>query len=153
MGDDYIRLLQPWRDMLALGLTTWAEKNEPTRSDSHAWSAHPNFDLLTIVAGVRPASASFNTITIEPNLGPLKHLSAEIAHPKGQIQVEYTHAAGGIEATITLPQGISGNLLWGTKEFALREGKQHLTLPSQPWTPVDAGVPMQWPILRSALRN
>jgi alpha-L-rhamnosidase len=129
MGDDYIRLLQPWRDMLALGLTTWAEKNEPTRSDSHAWSAHPNFDLLTIVAGVRPASASFNTVTIEPNLGPLKHINATISHPKGQIQVEYTRTSEGVAATITLPREISGKLIWSKKEYPLHEGQQHLTLP------------------------
>jgi alpha-L-rhamnosidase len=132
MGGDYIRLLQPWRDMLALGLTTWAEKNEPTRSDSHAWSAHPNFDLLTIVAGVRPGAPSFSAITIEPNLGPLKHISASIAHPKGQIQVEYTRTSAGVDAEITLPRGISGNLLWGTQNYPLHERQQRLTLPAQP---------------------
>jgi len=47
MGDRYLELLGPWKEMLALGLTTWAEMPEPTRSDSHAWSAHPNYDLLT----------------------------------------------------------------------------------------------------------
>ncbi len=41
MGNEYLQLLQPWRDMESLGLTTWAEQPEPTRSDSHAWSAHP----------------------------------------------------------------------------------------------------------------
>src|SRR5208283_5434110 len=49
MGDRYLGLLGPWRQMVKLGLTTWADSPEPTRSDSHAWSAHPNFDLLRIV--------------------------------------------------------------------------------------------------------
>jgi hypothetical protein len=40
MGDRYLDLLAPWRAMLDLGLTTWAETPDPTRSDSHAWSAH-----------------------------------------------------------------------------------------------------------------
>jgi hypothetical protein len=133
MGDDYIRLLQPWREMLALGLTTWAEKNEPTRSDSHAWSAHPNFDLLTIVAGVRPGSGTFSAVTIEPHLGPLNHVSAVSAHPKGEIQVEYTREATGVAASITLPRGISGNLIWSAKEYPLHEGKQQLTLPLRPY--------------------
>ena len=53
LGDEYVAQLGPWRKMLALGLTTWAENPEPTRSDCHAWSAHPNFDLLATVAGIR----------------------------------------------------------------------------------------------------
>jgi alpha-L-rhamnosidase len=132
MGDDYVRLLQPWREMVALGLTTWAEKNEPTRSDSHAWSAHPNFDLLTIVAGVRPGAAGFSAVTVEPHLGNLKHVTAVIAHPRGEIQVEYTRGAGRVEASIMLPRGISGSLVWEAKGYPLHEGKQQLELPSQP---------------------
>ena len=46
MDDLYLQTLGPWRHMLSLGLTTWAEQPEPTRSDAHAWSSHPNYDLL-----------------------------------------------------------------------------------------------------------
>ena len=52
--ESYVDLLQPWRAMLAQGLTTWAEHPEPSRSDCHAWSAHPALDLLRVVAGIRP---------------------------------------------------------------------------------------------------
>jgi hypothetical protein len=130
MGDRYIALLQPWRDMVALGLSTWAEQPEPTRSDSHAWSAHPNFDLLTIVAGIRPASAEFRTVTIEPNLGALKHLAALMAHPNGAIKVEYTKKVAGVDAMAILPAGISGTLVWQGKHYALHEGAQNISLPS-----------------------
>ena len=47
MDDRYLDSLGPWRTMLELGLTTFAETAEPTRSDDHAWSAHPNYDFLT----------------------------------------------------------------------------------------------------------
>jgi alpha-L-rhamnosidase len=57
MADLYLQQLQPWYDMLRLGLSTWAENPEPTRSDCHAWSASPNYDLLTLVAGIRPDAA------------------------------------------------------------------------------------------------
>ena len=72
LGDMYLDELVPWRDMLKLGLSTWAEKPEPTRSDSHAWSASPNYDLLTIVAGIRPGAPGFTecphrTSSSEPN--------------------------------------------------------------------------------------
>jgi len=78
--------------MVALGLTTWAESPEPTRSDSHAWSAHPNFDFLTIVAGVRPKEPGFKTVTIEPHLGALKYVVAGIPHPEGRIETDILSA-------------------------------------------------------------
>jgi alpha-L-rhamnosidase len=132
MGDEYVRLLRPWRNMLALGLTTWAEKGEPTRSDSHAWSAHPNYDLLTIVAGVRPGAPGFGRVTVEPHLGSLRQVTSVVAHPKGEIQVEYTRETAGVKAVVTLPAGISGDLIWQAKKYPLHEGKQQLTLPVQP---------------------
>jgi hypothetical protein len=51
LGDCYVEQLGPWRRMLDLGLTTVPE-TEPTRSDSHAWSAHPNYGLLATLDGV-----------------------------------------------------------------------------------------------------
>ena len=49
LGDLYLSSLGPWRDLLPLGFSTWPEMPGDSRSDSHAWSAHPTFDLLTIV--------------------------------------------------------------------------------------------------------
>jgi alpha-L-rhamnosidase len=115
--------------MVALGLTTWAESPEPTRSDSHAWSAHPNFDFLTIVAGVRPKEPGFKTVTIEPHLGVLQHVVAGIPHPGGMIETEYTVNNSGVAAQITLPAGVWGELRWKGKVSPLHEGTQTIRLP------------------------
>jgi len=112
-----------------LGLTTWAEQPEPTRSDSHAWSAHPNYDLLSVVAGIRPASVGFRTVTIEPNLGALKHVSATMPHPSGEIRVEYASKSGAVAATVSLPPDISGRLRWQGHDYPLHEGVQSFGLP------------------------
>ncbi len=129
MGDEYLRLLRPWHAMVALGLTTWAESPEPTRSDSHAWSAHPNFDLLRIVAGIRPASAGFATIAIEPHLGALNEVSAKMPIPQGVVETEYKKSGDGVLARIKLPAGVNGKLQWRGKEYVLNGGEQALTLP------------------------
>ena len=129
MADDYLRLLKPWRDMVALGLTTWAESPEPTRSDSHAWSAHPNYDLLTIVAGIRPQSPGFGSVLIEPHLGGLKRVHAALPIATGLVDVEYAQTANGVEAEITLPVGVSGELVWKARKTPLHPGKQNLNLP------------------------
>ena len=129
MGDQYLQLLGPWRDMVSMGLTTWAEQPEPTRSDSHAWSAHPNYDFLTIVAGIRPKTPGFSTITIEPHLGSLKHVSATLPTAKGNIEVEYATDEAAVKAIITLPGGTSGELVWKEKSSPLHQGRQEISLP------------------------
>ncbi len=72
LADRYVEQLAPWQEMLALGLTTTAESPEPTRSDSHAWSAHPNYGLLATVLGVRPAKPGFRSVRIAPQPRPLE---------------------------------------------------------------------------------
>jgi len=114
--------------MLSLGLTTWAESPEPTRSDCHAWSAHPNYDLLTIVAGILPDNPGFRKIWIEPHLGALQHLEAAMPTPKGLVEVKYRRTAKGVEAQITLPAGMSGVVKLNAQETPLHEGQQTVIL-------------------------
>jgi alpha-L-rhamnosidase len=128
MGDRYLQLLQPWHDMVNLGLTTWAESPEPTRSDSHAWSAHPNFDLLTIVAGIHPGTAGFTKVRIEPHLGSLNQLDAAMPTVQGTVQVRYQRLPAGLRAEVLLPAGVTGKLQWNGSERDLHPGQQLLTL-------------------------
>jgi hypothetical protein len=129
LADEYLNLLGPWRNMLALGLTTWAETPEPTRSDCHAWSAHPNFDLLSIVAGIRPGSPGFGTVLIEPHLGYLKSVSVVFPHEKGTITAAYAVEPAATTADITLPPALTGELVWNGRHYTLHAGQQTLTLP------------------------
>jgi alpha-L-rhamnosidase len=128
MGDKYLALLKPWRDMVELGLTTWAEQPEPTRSDSHAWSAHPNYDFLTIVAGIRPKTPGFAGVRLEPHLGTLKRVAAAIPSPRGTIEAKYRTSADGIAAEIDLPPNTTGELVWKGKALNLHSGHQELQL-------------------------
>src|SRR5918993_1486262 len=126
LGDEYLQRLGPWREMLDLGLTTWAETPEPTRSDSHAWSAHPNYDLLTTVAGVEPATPGFATVRIRPHLGTLTSAKAAVATPRGLVVVNYARSGDSLTADVTLPAGMTGTLHWKGKETSLRPGTQHV---------------------------
>ena len=129
MGDRYLDLLRPWREMVGLGLTTWAEQPEPSRSDSHAWSAHPNFDFLTIVAGIRPKTPGSSTVRIEPHLGLLHHVTAAMPIPTGLVEVKYDVDASSLHAAVNLPPGVTGELVWKGKSHSLRAGRQELALP------------------------
>jgi hypothetical protein len=127
LGDRYIEQLEPWRDMLALGLTTTPERPEPTRSDSHAWSAHPNYGLLATVLGIRPAAPGFRLVNIAPHLGSLRHAAGTVPHPYGNIEVELVrNGERGLTATVTLPPGLSGWFEWQEEQKPLQSGRQTL---------------------------
>ena len=110
-GDRYVSTLGPWREMLALGLTTFAEKPEPTRSDVHAWSASPNYHLLSVVAGIRPAAPGFAEVIAEPQLGELTSIAVRMPHPAGFIELEAERGEGGISAAeLRVPPGVPARL-------------------------------------------
>jgi alpha-L-rhamnosidase len=127
LGDRYVEQLAPWRQMLALGLTSAPEKPEPTRSDTHAWAAHPNYGLLATVLGVRPSSPGFRTVRISPALGPLKHAEGRIPHPLGDIDVVFDRVgADGLRGVVILPAGLAGTFQWAGKQVPLRAGRQEV---------------------------
>jgi len=108
MADEYLASIDPWRKLLPLHFSTWPETPAPTRSDSHAWSAHPIYDLLTLVAGIEPASPGFATVRIAPHLGNLPSLTATYSHPQGNIKVKYERKGSDFHGEITLPGTLTG---------------------------------------------
>jgi hypothetical protein len=126
MDDLYLNLLGPWHEMLDMGLSTWAENPEPARSDAHAWSSHPNYDLITLVAGIRPASPGFHTVDIAPHLGNLKDLTVSIPIPTGTIKVSYKKHTNGMDTTIELPEGTTGTFHYEGMDTPLHAGAQHM---------------------------
>ena len=128
LADRYLETLGPWRKMMTLGLTTWAETAEPTRSDDHAWSAHPNYDLLTLVAGIAPASPGFRTVRVSPHPGTLTLLDVAMPHPHGQISLHYQASGGNAAFDVSLPPGVTGTFLWKGESSPLAAGANHLEL-------------------------
>ena len=126
MDDLYLDSLGPWKEMLDQGLTTWAEIAVDTRSDDHAWSAHPNYDFVTLVAGIRPASPGFASVLVAPHPGSLTELSATVPHPSGDIAAHYSKTSAGWIFDLTLPAGLSGSFRWDGRESPLVPGANHL---------------------------
>jgi hypothetical protein len=126
LDDLYLDSLGPWRTMLDLGLSTFAETAEPTRSDDHAWSAHPVYDLLTLVAGIRPASPGFRTVLVAPHPGRLTSLNARMPLPSGDIAARYQKSDAGWVFDVTLPPGLTGTLQFDGRSAPLAAGPNHL---------------------------
>lgn len=127
MGELYYAQLKPWRDMLRIGLTTFAENPDPTRSDCHAWSASPNYDFLATLCGITPASPGFRTVQVMPQPGELQQVSGRMPHPDGEIAVELTRkGARGVQATVILPAGVTGTFSWNGITTKLTGGKNEI---------------------------
>ena len=122
-GDRLLDQLGPWRRMLALGLTTWAEKEDPSRSECHAWGASPNYELLRTVLGVDSAAPGFRRVSIRPFLGRLARVSGSVPHPKGEVAVSLRRDGETLEAEVTLPEGIDGELIWHGQSRTLASGR------------------------------
>jgi hypothetical protein len=118
--------------MLSRGLTTFAERYEepgnPSRSDCHAWSSSPNFEIFRTVLGIDTAAPGFRRVRIRPFLGKLERVSGSIPHPKGEISVKLEAAGSRLRAEVALPAGISGEFFWRGVQRVLAPGANVLTI-------------------------
>ena len=127
LADRYLELLAPWRRMVEQHFTTWPETPAPSRSDSHAWSAHPTVDLLGLVAGIQPSSPGFSSVRIAPHLGSLTDVDAAMPLPQGLAEVKYVKRGGMLTATIKLPAGVAGTFVWAGQTEPLHPGTNVIT--------------------------
>ncbi|MFZ9331000.1 MAG: alpha-L-rhamnosidase N-terminal domain-containing protein [Chitinophagaceae bacterium] len=128
-ANQYYKELQPWRDMIDLGLTTFAEEPDPTRSDCHAWSSSPNYDFFATICGITPSKPGFAAVRIAPALGELTHVVGTMPHPAGMIKVEIQKKdSSSVLADITLPENVPGTFFWKGKTVPLRSGHQQIKL-------------------------
>jgi alpha-L-rhamnosidase len=128
-GDDYLNWLDVWKENINQGMTTWAEISDinNTRSDCHAWGAHPNIELFRTVLGIDAASPGFKEVKIEPHLGTIKKISGAIPHPNGMIAVAYERKINWM-IQIDLPANTPGVLIWKGKKYSLKAGRNELRL-------------------------
>ena len=118
--DVLYKRLDLWYGLRAQGFKTTIESPEPSRSDCHAWGAHPVFHFYASVLGIRPKSFGFNEVVIQPQLGSLEWAKGKMVHPNGFVEVDIH----GPKATITLPVGVTGTLIWKGSEHPLHSGSQ-----------------------------
>ena len=131
MADQYVSQLEPWKQMLNLGLTTFAEEPEPTRSDCHAWSASPLYYFLSMVCGIKPDESGFKSVIIEPNLGKLKWVEATMPYLQGYIKVSLQNDyKNRLKGNVMLSGNLSGKFVWQGNTIKLKAGLNKIALKS-----------------------
>jgi hypothetical protein len=113
-----------WFDMKGLGFKTTLEHPEPSRSDCHAWGAHPMYHYFATILGIRPSAPGFSKVRIEPQLWPLTRAKGKLPHPKGFIEVDFAIKDSMLTGTVSLPRGITGTLSYDGRTRTLSQGKQ-----------------------------
>ena len=122
--------LHLWKGMAAQGFKTTPERPEPSRSDCHAWSAHPLYHFFASILGIRPAGFGFKKVTIKPQLGPLLKAEGKMAHALGFIEVNCSVEQGKLKTRIKLPPGLSGNLSVSGQTITLQDGEEQQVIVS-----------------------
>jgi len=126
-GDLFLKRLDLWRDYVKKGLTTTQEapdsgkngQNE-SRSDCHAWGAHPIWFMQTGLAGIRSAAPFFERVRVAPCPGGLPDLRAAHPHPKGWIKVDLKFDGDNAAGMVVTP--VPGVFEFGGKTVELKAG-------------------------------
>jgi len=126
-GDLLIQKLGFWYGLQERGLKTTSESPEPTRSDCHAWGAHPLYHYYASILGARPSAPEFRRVRIAPQLGELTSIAGEMPHPSSDtIRFDLQREGERLTGEIWLPEGISGELVWGDTPRPLTPGRNAL---------------------------
>jgi len=127
-GEALFNRLGLWFALPEQGFKTTPEMPEPTRSDCHAWGAHPIYHCFATLLGIRPTEFGFDTLEIAPLLGPPRHLSGTLVHPRGVVEADLRLTDSALEGTITLPEGVTGVLRYAGHRQALAPGPRAIRL-------------------------
>ncbi len=125
-GGLYYDMLSKWKDLLNQGLTTFPEG--VSRSDCHAWSASPDFEMAATLAGVEPQAPGFKRVIVRPQLEKLTSVEAQVPHWAGEIRVVFEKKGKSLSGSVKLPPGINGRLEWGEKSVELVAGENLIKL-------------------------
>ena len=123
-GDLFLKRLDLWRDYVKMGVTTLLEAPETpdheSRSDCHAWGAHPIWFMQTGLAGIKSDAPFFQKVLVAPCPGDLKDLKAKHPHPDGWITVELKFTDGKATGTVDTP--VPGKFVFGDQSVELTKG-------------------------------
>jgi len=118
---------EKWSPMLSTG-TTWEgfDWDETAGgSCSHAWTAHPAFHFVNILAGIRQLGVAWGEVEFAPVfVEEIDFAEATIPSPRGIIIAKWKRSGGKIEAEVKIPSGVKLHVkLPGMSKAISRAGK------------------------------
>ncbi len=145
-----------WLNMLALGstLTTeaWNFSDKPNMDWNHAWGAAPGNLISRFVLGLRPVTAGFGQILIQPQLGKmLTRAQGVVPTIRGPVGISASNASGNFQLLLNIPGNVTATVmlpaLGASNSVALMDGEVISGKLSNHWlvvTNVGAGQHAIW---------
>lgn len=113
--------LDTWIGLIGQHCGTCPETPADSRSNCHAWSALPMYELLAVMAGIRRQGDGF---LIAPRLDLVPDLRGELETEWGMLGFSYQRGEKGWEYRVRLPKGCKAVLARAGREpLALDEGE------------------------------
>ena len=99
------KVFDGWEKMLDLHCTTWCENPDNPRSECHAWSSAPTYELSAMVLGVYPTADGYKSVRIQPNVSDLKvdFARGTVPTPYGNIAVDWKKDGGIFTMDVSIP--------------------------------------------------
>ncbi|WP_162165082.1 alpha-L-rhamnosidase C-terminal domain-containing protein [Paenibacillus graminis] len=112
MYERTVELMNQWIELLPLNLTTLPETPTESRSDCHAWSALPLYELTHCILGVKSLKPGWCEVLIEPHTLNLPEMKGEISTPAGIISVNWKKTDKAFYIAGNVPDGIALTVRW-----------------------------------------
>ena len=102
--DQMRRWLDSFSALRKFGFTTMPEWGfEGSRSDCHAWSATPLYELTATLLGVRPCGDGWKKIRIRPRTLGYADCRGEVVTPHGPVKVRWKSEGGQLKLDVETP--------------------------------------------------
>jgi hypothetical protein len=105
-----------WMNMIQLGstLTTeaWNFEDKPNMDWNHAWGAAPGNLISRFVLGLRPITAGFGQILIQPQLGgTLTQAQGVVPTLRGPVGISVNNAGGNFQMLLNIPGNVTATVM------------------------------------------
>jgi hypothetical protein len=105
-----------WLNMIKLGstLTTeaWNFTEKPNMDWNHAWGAAPGNLIPRFVLGLRPLTAGFEQILIQPQLGrTLTYAQGVVPTIRGPVSISASNAPGNFRLLLNIPGNVTATVM------------------------------------------
>jgi alpha-L-rhamnosidase len=105
-----------WLNMIHLGstLTTeaWSFTDKPNMDWNHAWGAAPGNLIPRFVLGLRPLTAGFERILIQPQLGErLTYAQGVVPTIRGPVGISASNAPGCFQLLLNIPGNVTATVM------------------------------------------
>ena len=113
-----------WLRLLEEHCTTCPETPSNSRSECHAWSALPMYELLAVMAGIRREQGRPDRVEIRPHMDYVPDLEGRMITEYGDVTFCYEPEGSGMRYEIALPEGLTGRFVKADGEAVqLKTGK------------------------------